>query len=267
MAPSLDLMDLLGQIPKNQPEIRLLNIYKGLPINYDASISSVGIDDIRVLASKYQLACLYHQGETYIQANKLTYTIKSQVMSLNLGREEAVLSNFELAPNTIGNRMNIRVEPGNDLNGVLQFKGYPNKVVTPIADISIYGTSVFVDDFLFPVRLFQPGNDISMAISFPAVALQKPKKVFTSQLSETRNTRSRTRNTSIIEMDGNVDINAWGKILSVRPDPQNRRYRVSIKFYIKDPERMLVSQYISLRQSEIIHELQVLTNELYDRTK
>ncbi len=267
MTPGLDLLALLGQIPKNQPDIRLLNIYKGLPINYDASIISVDQPEVRITTSRYQLACLYHQRETFIQTEGLSYIIRSQVISLNLARDEAVLSDFELAPNTIGNRMNIRVEPGETLSGVLQFKGYPNKVSTPIADISIYGTSIFVDDFLFPVRMFQPGNEISMTISFPVIAIQKTKKVFTSQLNDNRSAKAMVRSATPVSVDGKIEINAWGKILSVKPEPINGRYRVSIKFYIRDPERILVSQYISQRQTEIIKELQVLAQELYERTK
>ncbi len=262
MTPSSDLLALLGRLPKNQAEIRLLNIFKGLPINYDASISSADDFEIRITTSRFQLACLYHQRETYLQANQLPNPVRAQVMSLNLAREEAVLANFELAPNTIGNRMNIRVEPGDELNGVLQFKGYPTKITAPIADISIFGTSLFIDDFLFPARLFHPGNEISMTILFPAMALKKPKNT----LNENRNTRSLVHNSSPVGVDGKLEISAWGKILSVRPELNMGRYRVSIKFYIKDPERMLVSQYISLRQTEIIKELQLFTNELFNRT-
>ena len=75
------------------------------------------------------------------------------------------------------------------------------------------------------------------------------------------------RSATPVSVDGKIEINAWGKILSVKPEPINGRYRVSIKFYIRDPERILVSQYISQRQTEIIKELQVLAQELYERTK
>jgi len=265
LTPSVDIFAVLGQLAANQTEIRLLNIFKGLPISYGASISSMGDLDIRVTSNRYQIFCLYHQRETYIQADNLPFTIRSQVMSLNLAREDALLADFELAQNSIGNRMNIRVEPGEDaLLGMIQFKGYPNKVISTIADISIYGASVVIEDHLFPVRLFQPGNEISMLISFPEATMQKSKKVSTSQ---TTNTRGLVRSVIPAAQDGKVDITAWGKILMVRQDPTLNRYRVSIKFYIKDAERMAVSQYISQRQTEIIRDLRILSDELYNRKK
>lgn len=265
MAPSADIITVLGQLAVRQSEIRLLNIFKGLPISYGASISSVGDSDIRVTSNRYQISCLYYQRETYIQADHLPFTIRSQVMSLNLAREDAILANFEMAENSIGNRMNIRVEPGEEsLIGMIQFKGYPNKVMAAIADISIYGASVLIEDFLFPVRLFQPGNEISMLISFPESIMQKSKKVYTGQLT---NSRGVARSASPVAQDGKVDINAWGKILVVRHEPNLSRYRVSIKFYIKDAERAAVSQYISQRQTEIIRDLRILSDELYNRKR
>ena len=266
MISSTDLYALLGQIYRNQSEIRLLNIYKGLPISYDASISSLANSEIHVSSNMYQIACMYHQRETYIQEKQLPYTIRCQVMSLNLAKEDALLANFEMVTNDIGSRMNIRVEPNEPLVGVVQFKGYPNKIIAPIADISIYGASIFIDDFLFPVRLFQIGNEISMAISFPEMTLQKTRKVIlTGQSAENRGARTLVRSTPAVGVDGKIEVNAWGKIMAVRPELNENRYRVSIKFYIKDPERVLVSQYISQRQKEIIQDLRILSEELYSR--
>jgi hypothetical protein len=265
LASTTDIMAALRQLASRQTEIRLLNIFKGLPISYGASISSISDSDIHVTSNRYQISCLYHHRETYIQADDLQFTIRSQVMSLNLAREDAVLANFEIAQNSIGNRMNIRVEPGDEpLMGVIQIKGYPNKVTATISDISILGASVLIEDFLFPVRLFQPGNDISLLISFPEAAMQKSKKVYTSQLT---NTRSLVRNSLPPAQGGKIDITAWGKLLFVRHEPNLNRYRVSIKFYIKDAERMAVSQYISQRQTEIIRDLRILSDELYNRKK
>jgi hypothetical protein len=267
LTPSVDLFVLLGQIAKNQSEIKLLNIYRGLPISYAANISSIDDSEIHVTSNRFQIASLYHQRETYIQAKNLPFIIRSQVMSLNLANDDAVLSNFETAQNNIGNRMNIRVEPDETLIGMVQFKGYTTKVNASIADISIFGTSVYIEDYLFPVRLFQPGNEISMFISLPEIAAQKPKKILTGLLVDNRNTRSLAHNNSPASQDGKIDINAWGKVLAVFPEPHLNRYRVSFKLFFKDLERLVVSQYITQRQSEIIRDLRILSDELYTRKK
>lgn len=262
------MISVLRQLFARQSEIRLLNIYKGLPISYDAKLSSVGDTDVRVTSNRYQIACLYYQRGTYIQSDDMPYTISCQVVSLNLAKEDAQLAEFELATNNIGNRMNIRVEPADEgLIGTIQFKGYPNKVAASIADISIHGASVMVEDFLFSTRLFQAGNEMSMSISFPETIIQKTKKVYTSLASENRNTRSIIKPSLPAAQNGKIDITAWGKILAVRQEPNQSRYKVNIKFYIKDAERLALSQYISQRQTEIIRDLRILADELYSRKK
>ena len=264
LTSSEDLFKVLERLSKDQSGIRLLNIYKGLPISYDASISSIGDSEIHVISNKYQISCLYHQRETFIRGEDLPFVIRSQVISLNLAREDAVLANFEVAQNSIGNRMNIRVEPEEPLVGVIQFKGYPTKVNAAIADISIHGASLYVDDFLFPVRLFQPGNEISMSILIPDATAQKAKKTITGQLI---NARSPVRGVSPTGSDGNIEINTWGKILAVRPELHVNRYRVSVKLSVRDQERAVVSQFISQRQTEIIRDLRILSEELFNRKK
>jgi hypothetical protein len=267
LTPSENLFEILERLSQNQSGIRLLNIYKGLPISYDATISSLGDSEIHVISNKYQISCLYHQRETFIRSEDLPFVIRSQVISLNLAKEDAVLANFEMAQNSIGNRMNIRVEPEEHLVGSIQFKGLPTKVMAAIADISIHGASIYIEDFLFPVRLFQPGNEISMSILIPEILIQKTKKTLTSQIIDSRNVRSLVRSGPPFVSDGNIEINAWGKILAVRPELHANRYRVSVKLFIKDQERAVVSQYISQRQTEIIRDLRILSEELFKRRK
>ena len=81
------------------------------------------------------------------------------------------------------------------------------------------------------------------------------------------NTRSPVRGISAPGADGNIEINAWGKILAVRPELHANRYRVSVKLFTKDQERAVVSQYVSQRQTEIIRDLRILSEELFKRKK
>ena len=53
----------------------------------------------------------------------------------------------------------------------------------PLLIFQFYGASIYVEDFLFPVRLFQPGNEISMSILIPEILVQKTKKAITGQKS------------------------------------------------------------------------------------
>ncbi len=265
MVAAVDFLALLGQLAQNQPDIKLLNIYKGLPISYDARISTVGDDEILVRSNPYQLACLYHQRETFLQGDSLPFIVRSQVISLNLSKEEAVLSNFEIAKNSIGNRGQIRVEPDEPLMATIQFPGSSAQILAPMADISTEGGSVYFDIAVFPARLFQPGNEINLTVSLPDTISQKNKKSLSRPLLESRDTKSFIHTSTSGRPESEVALTARGKVVSIRPEFQLKRYRVGIKLYFRDLARMVILQYISQRQIEIIRDLRILWDDMNQR--
>ncbi|MCX6060554.1 MAG: hypothetical protein NTW69_20735 [Chloroflexi bacterium] len=237
-----------------------MNIYKGLPISYDASIDFVDDSEIQIHGNKHQLACLYYQGESYLQAEELPYIIRSQVISLNLSKENVIFSNFEAVKNNIGNRTEIRVEPDEQLVVTIQFNGSAADIFAPLTNISAGGASVIFEAYMFPTRLCQPGNDLTMTISLP----DKFKKLSQKPAIDSRKLNPYSRTNSTEGQDGKIVITARGKVIAVQPEFQLKRYRVSVKLYFKDLSRIVVLQYISQRQSEIIQDLRILSDELYN---
>ena len=132
----MDIFQYLRRIAGNQSAIKLLNVYKGLPISHDALISSVGDSEIQVHSNRFQLACLYYQQETYLQGEDLPCIFRSQVASLHLGKDDATLTDLEVASGNVGKRSQIRVEPDEPLIALIQFNGAPMGIAAPIADIS-----------------------------------------------------------------------------------------------------------------------------------
>ncbi len=261
---SPDLIQVLRQIAKDKSEIKLLNIYKGLPISYDASIDSVDDSEIQIHGNKHQLACLYYQGESYLQSTGLPFIIRSQVISMNLAKENVIFSNFEAVKNNIGNRTEIRVEPDEQLVVTIQFNGSAADIFAPLTNISAGGASVIFEAYMFPTRLCQPGNDLTMTISLPDSASNKSKKLSQKPTIDNRKLNSYSRTNSTEGQDGKIVITARGKVIAVQPEFQLKRYRVSVKLYFKDLSRIVILQYISQRQSEIIQDLRILSDELYN---
>jgi len=262
-----DLLLLLGQIAKSRSDIRLLNIYKGLPISYDTSINSVGEFEINVSGNRQQIACLYYQRETYLQGDKFPFLIRSQVISLNLDKENAVLADFEVAKSDIGKREQIRVEPDEPPIAYIQFVSSGYEISSSLADVSAEGGRIYLEAQLFPARLFQPGNEITIAISFPDNVSQKMKKISTKTQLETRGSKPIIHTNLPAWQNGKVTITGRGKIVSVRPELHLNRYRVGMKLYFQDLARMVILQYVSQRQAEIIRDLHILSDELYSRKK
>ena len=262
----MDLLQLLRNISQNQLDIRLLNIYKGLPISYDTNITSVGFSEIQVPGSKNHIACLYYQGESYLQVEGLPFVIRSTVKSLNLAKNYAVLTDFEAVKNNIGKREQIRVEPDDPISVSIQFKDSAYDFPAPLADISTNGASVFFDDFLFPTRLAVPGNEFTMTITIPDFVVRKMKKT-PPQHSVNVNRKMATpfRPSSTSGQDGEITIKANGKVISILQEKELNRYRVSAQVFFKDLSRMVILQYISHRQAEIIKDLRILSEDLYTR--
>jgi hypothetical protein len=265
--PRINLYVLLGQIARNRSGIKLLNVFKGLPISYDVHINSVSDSEIQVHSNRYQLACLYYQRETYLQGEELPFILYSQVLSLHLGKDDAILTNLEIAPNSIGNRMQIRVEPGEPLVASLRFSTSSPEIFVPLTDISEVGAGAYFEDYLFPAKLCRPGNEFSMTINLPDTVSQKIKKLATKPLMEGQNVKSFLTTDSLRSQDNKVAVTTRGKIISVRSEFHSKRYRVGMKLFFKDLSRNVILQYISQRQSEIIRDLSVLSDELYSLKK
>ena len=265
MSLNEELIRMLGRVSRNQSEIKLLNIYKGLPLSHETNIDSVGDFEICVPSNRQHIACLYYQRETYLQGEKLPFLIRAQVISLNLAKEAAVLSNFEVAKPDIGKRGQIRVEPEEPLIAFIQFSGSGFELPAPLADISAEGASIYLDEELFPVKQFQSGKEITVTIAFPDTVSQKIKKLSTKAILEVRSTKPLVRMPGW--QDGKVTIMAKGKVVSARHEAQNSRYRVGMRLYFQDLSRMVILQYISQRQTEIIRDLRLLSEELYNRKK
>lgn len=260
----MNLYPYLRQIASNHSAVKLLNVYKGLPISYDAKIHSVGESEIQVHSNRYQLACLYYQQETYLQGEELPFGLRAQVLSLHLTNESATLSNLEAAPNKVGLRSQIRVEPEEQLIALIQFQGAPMSVTAPIADISAEGAGIYLEPYMFSPRLCQVGNLVSVSISLPDTVSQKLIKT-TRPLRDIRTTGPLRHDAAAIGSAGTVVLTTTGKITSVHSELI--RYRVGLRLLFKDLSRTVILQYIAQRQSEIIRDLSILTDELYHRKK
>ena len=267
----MDLLQLLRKSYDSQSSIKLLNIYKGLPISYDTNITSIGNSEIQVPGNKNHIACLFYQGESYLQAEGLPFVIHSAVKSLHLAQNFAILTDFEVATNNIGLREQIRVEPDDPLLTSIQFKGSAFEFVAPLADISASGASVYFESSMFPTRLSQPGNAFTMTISIPDFIARKIRKAPARAGSENRfESKKMTSPLSpniLSRPDGQIIITAIGKVIAVRPEIDFNRYRLSAQLFFKDLSKMVILQYISHRQSEIIKDLRILSEDLYNRKK
>jgi len=130
----------------DEREVTLLNVYKGVPISYAASIIRVINERLTVKVHKNQALCLNIEGQTYIQSKLFDRPIKAKVMSVNTAEQIAILTDFSFADPSNGNRTNIPVdvEPDEQTNVVIISRNSDVRLLGKLNDISATGIGVEV---------------------------------------------------------------------------------------------------------------------------
>jgi hypothetical protein len=130
----------------DEREISLLNVYKGVPISYNASIIRVINERLTVKVHKNQALCLNIEGQTYIQSRLFDKPIKAKVMSVNTAEQIAILTDFSFADPSIGKRETIRVgmDREDQSNVVIISRNSDVRLLGKLNDISTNGIGVEV---------------------------------------------------------------------------------------------------------------------------
>jgi hypothetical protein len=78
MARSDKILNTFQRISNDDNKIKLINVYKGIPISYPAKEIKVDSNRVHVTTDPYQVVGLYRERETYIQSNEFpfNFTVK-----------------------------------------------------------------------------------------------------------------------------------------------------------------------------------------------
>ncbi len=269
-----DLIRTFRKIAQNNQYIRLLNIYKGLPINNEATITKIENAYIEVETDRYQTVCLFLDRETFIQSHQLEYTIKARVYKVNPETRRAILYGFETVQSGIGARAQVRVEPDEPLSAVIQVKDAMATIQGELADISQNGIGLFIDRNFFSPRHLRIASKIDITIQLPEAEISEKRnpaalepgsdpmaRFSRSQIRVApvvrANSGTQRKNTSGLKIDS-FTIKLEGSIVNVRPSLSSNRYRIGVKVLGDERTRIILSNFISQRQSEIIRELKTM---------
>ncbi len=270
-----DLSDIFWQLARTHAPIKLINSYKGMPISNDAVIEEVGRQSISISAPRYQISCLYISRETYIFHEALPDIIRAEVVKLNAASQKAVLADFRPAQSTIGRRSQVRVEPENPLPAQIQVRKTTASVPAVLMDLSTEGLGIMLDRRLFHPHVFQPGVELDVTFTLPEQPVPRervtqplpPPSVLSDRFSREQirgvttgslGPSSHLKSSIPHRPDGKVNVR--GKIVKIRPEPLAIGIRVGINLFFNESARLVLTQYISRRQTELIREI----NSLYE---
>ncbi|HHH83408.1 MAG TPA: PilZ domain-containing protein [Chloroflexi bacterium] len=223
-----EILSILRGIYQAEGSLRLINVFKGLPISYDARILKLSSKVITLEAHPYQIVCLDRYGLTHIRAERLPRVARADVIWLDHAQRQVGLSNLRYVSLQIGNRSLIRVEPEEplelyiwDANGK-RFRG-------ELIDISQSGMAISMISDLISPNAFHTGANLKIEFSLPA----------TGPCQE-------------------ASITGRCVIAYLKPDPILHKHRMGMQLFPDEKSRPIISRYISARQSEIQNEIRSL---------
>ena len=275
----MEIIEQLREIAARSNQIRLLNVYQGVPISYPAAITAVTENTLRVQTGRYQLACLYLERETFIQSSHLPEILKAKVLELDLPAQEASLGSFELEQEQVGDRMVVRVQPKNPIESKIKTADPQALVRGELADISGDGMGIFIDRRAFLARRYRPGDLIEILLTLPVSPAyggqsaldQSPHKDPISRFDRDnlrlyhvpgQGRQSAGPSSPSPRPAGPVDLVVRGQVVNVREEAAHNRFRLGVRFRPEEPPPPAISQFIALRQAEILRELRELSDML-----
>ncbi len=222
MSVNLEIYNALKALSENGSELRMVNSYHGLPVEYDAIIKEMGQEYAILAVHPYQAVCLAIEQYTHLVSPNLPFVLRADVQNVDYESDKVRLANFLFAPNTIGLRSSPRVEPAHKVQVTVSNRKSSSR--GELLDISEVGAGVCA----FSALLYNPvtmkrGATISL-------------KVDLDEFSPT------------LEVNGEILYNVKDGDI----------HRMGIKIDPDEHSRNVINQFVSQRKVVLLGELQAL---------
>jgi hypothetical protein len=219
----------LVQAARTHREIKLVNVFRGLPIVYPATLLESGERGIAVGVHRYQSVCLELDRHTFIQSEVLPKTVTAEVAEVNLASTTAILTNLAYANNTIGNRTAIRVEPKKPTQVTISKDR--RKFTGNLADISVDGLGLFIlAMYVYTLDVLQDTATVQLELKL---------------------------------LDDKKELKLTGEIAYIREMGSALRLGVRIAASPDTEAQRTILQFVSQRQTEILREVKQLYDLFY----
>lgn len=277
-------MKFFKRIVKDKVGINLINVYKGVPIAYPATISKIGQDMIKVKAEAFQIVCLHRDRETYIQSKYFPILIKAHVGKVDFAEADAELSGFEVVKGNIGNREQVRVVPADPVTGIIHGEGKDTTYLGELADISLEGMGIYLAREHYSPDIFHIDGRVIIVLRLPIEGGLPPSTSealpehtpIQFRFDDVRERTDVPRPLEATPAIWGVDVTnrsrlssefmVEGIIVYLREEKRPNRYRLGLHLLPGSSSRAIISKFIVQRQSEIIREVRTLYDMLSRQT-
>ena len=242
MTNTADILKVFRQIASEGRKVRLLNLYKGIPISYAASILNIGEASVTVRTEKIQLVCMYRAKETFIQNVRFPHLVRAGVVLVDAEKINAMLTNFSYQPERIGDLTQVRIQPGQTIPSVVVSEQMESQISGELADVSLDGVAVMVHE-----PTFAPGCRLGDNVN---IQVQLPRLLMHDQGGE------------------DVALELHGVIANVKSGLPGGKCRIGIELSEEDtPARAALAHFVTQRQTELLREIRSIYELVNMETK
>lgn len=174
------LSDLKIIQQENQP-LELLTTYKGVPFVGKAWIVSLEGDVVRLKVDDPVFICLECGNQTRVLGSDYFEPAVARLGGLDLEQSTVELSDFTYIGTKFGERMIVRVEPGEQISVLVKNGGV--QTAAELADISMSGIGVRMQEKTHHVAM-RPGAAVELDFHLPEVHIQTSGTVLSLFKSE-----------------------------------------------------------------------------------
>ena len=204
--------------------VQLLNVFHGVPISYEATISMISQTYLGLSVHRYQAVCIALEKYTYLQSEKLPHSIRAHSVAVDIREQEVLLDQLIHPSDNLGNRTNLRVQPKEPIIIEIHKNGY--RYIARLADLSLQGMDKFTlgiqGEHEFNLRQNQ---EVELSLKLPGADSQF----------------------CICGVAGRHSF-----------DQQKKLHRLKIQLSPDSSSEPVLADYISQRQAEIMQELELL---------
>ncbi len=218
-----EILNLFLDLAKAGEKVRLFNTYKGLPISFEAEFIKISRGMVTFKVHRYQALCIKKTGYSIIRHDLFPNPMQASALQVDFVEMNVILHDFQFINASAGNRQMIRVEPEKTFTVVLTNGAVVN---SETADISESGFGVYIKTPYYTERNFGLEKLINLEFRFP----QEKRLV------------------------GKMK----GVIANVNANVSEERFRLGIRTFPDNEAQRLINSYISVRQADIVKELDTL---------
>jgi hypothetical protein len=213
-----DIFIQFKSLKEKNVEVATLNLYKGIPLNFNASIIRVSDNFTSIKVHKYQAMAMDLERKTYIKLEPDLEVIKARIISVDVDKQIANITKFLKVTESAFNRTNVRVQPNEAVQVNLYYDNH--KLAGWMEEISLRGLSVDSVNLGF----LRQGNVIEIRFKLPLNNSKEIDEVFCS-----------------------------GEIVNI--SSLKKGYRMGILTYPDKIAEQVISKFVYQRQIELIKEL------------